>query len=152
MLVLDTLQASRRSLPRAEEDELRAFLDCIAEFDDIDLTALLEALKKAKPETKTEKTGTPKAAKKPPSFDEAAVTKYVHELRSAQTPEAVAAVLRRMQSIKSIKVPEIKAIANRFRGFEAKFKNKNEAVAAIEARALSDLRAQNRKGDIGEIF
>ncbi|MBI1648862.1 hypothetical protein [Hyphomicrobium sulfonivorans] len=146
---MDTLQASRRSLPRAEEDDLRAFLNSIAEFDDHDLTAVLEALKKAKPKTKAAKNGTPKAPKKPANLDEAAVIKYVQELRSAQTPEAVAAIL---QNMKSVKVPETKAIANRFRGFEAKFRSGKEALAAIEAWALTDMRAQSRKGKIGEIF
>ncbi|MDH4983752.1 hypothetical protein [Hyphomicrobium sp. D-2] len=145
---MDTLQASRRSLPRAEEDDLRAFLDALAEFDDIDLTAVLDGLKKTKPKTKA-KNGAPKAAKNPTALNEATVTKYVQELRSAQTPEAVAAIL---QSMKSIKLPETKAIANRFRGFEAKFKSKTEAVAEIETWALSTMRAQNRKGKISEIF
>ena len=144
MLVLDTLQASHQSPPRAEEDELRAFLDSIAEFDDIELTAVLEALKKAKPKTKTAKNGAPKAP-----FDEVAVIKYVDELRSASTPEAISAILGRM---KAVKVAETKAIANKFRGFDAKFGSKKDAVAAIETRALSDMRAKNRKDRIGEIF
>jgi len=143
------LQASPRSLLRAEEDDLKAFLSAVAAFDDLDLTAVIEALKKAKPKTKATKGATRNSAKKPANVDESAVTKYVHALRSAHTPEAVANILQRM---KSVKAPETKAIANGFRGFEASFGSKNEALAAIEARALSDIRAKNRTDKISEIF
>ncbi|HWK38094.1 MAG TPA: hypothetical protein VNR88_04190 [Hyphomicrobium sp.] len=144
----DTLRASPQSLQRAEEDSLQNFLTSLVPFDDLDLAAVSDALKKIqqKPAAKTAK----KRANA--SINEAVVAKYINEFRDAQTPESVSSILRRLKSDKQVKVAEAKAIANGFRGFEAKFGSKKEALDAIEARALTDIRAQNRSDRIREIF
>jgi len=149
----DTLRASPQSLQRAEEDSLRTFLASLAPFDDLDLAAVSDALKKIKQKPAARGArGQATTSKKPASTNESLVAKYVKELQDAQTPESVSSLLKRMKSDKQVKVADIKAIANRFRGFEAKFGSKKDALDAIEARALTDIRAQNRSDRIREIF
>lgn len=149
----DTLRASPQSLQRAEEDSLRTFLASLAPFEDLDLAAVSEALNKIKWKSAPRGArGQATTSKKPATTNEALAAKYVSELRDAQTPEGVSSILKRMKSDKQVKVADVKTIANSFRGFEAKFGSKKDALDAIEARALTDIRARSRSDRIREIF
>jgi hypothetical protein len=148
-LALLRQQATLQELmPGGSTDEVAAFLSALEPYDDLELPAIVDALTKG--QARRSKSRTPRA---PPAENSAAISTYVSRLSaSKESQEEFNEVVGQLKADKALKVADIKAIANGFRGVSDTYKNKREAMLAIENRQLSESRGRSRQERIREIF
>ena len=134
------------SMQDADAGELDSFLALLEAHDASDLPTLTfsPAKRRAKAATKGG------ASVKPSAAD---ASSYVRRLREAEDrPVEFASVVTDLRSDKRARVGDIKAIANEYRGVEDRYKNKADAVLAIEKHQLSRARGRVRQQHLREIF
>jgi len=124
-------------------DDVSALVQALKRLDDMSLSEFTKALSKIK---------APKATVPPPN-PEAAIARYLSELRSARMDTATFdGILERMKADRTFKVPEANRLAQAFLANDDEYKTKPQALKAMAKRRFASERNQARKSKVGGIF
>jgi hypothetical protein len=133
-------------LPPGAAHELLQLAEALTNFDDADLGELKVS---RRPAAKSKAAVSKKPAQPPSGI----ATGYIASLqRAADDQDAFERLLDRLRADKAVKSVDLQSIANGFRGVQATYKSKTDAITAIKDFWMANNRSKSRLQRLREIF